>query len=154
MQAVANNELPLIYMRFINDNNGARVNVEVVYDIRLRADLQYNQEPALPDKMAVFHFHVDGFFDDYPAVVAFGVFHAQQTYVTNVAGINEDRAYGFGTGANGLNQRTVIFSSENSNDPNARWYPGDPGSGEFMIDKFGITLREQGVMRGDAFATI
>jgi hypothetical protein len=154
IQAVANNDLPLVYMRFLNDQRGARVNLEVVYDIRLHPDLQHNQNPNLPDQMAVFHFHIDGFYDDYPAVVAFVVFHAQQTYTTTAAGITEDRADGHGTrGANALNRRTAVFSCANSPDPNARWYPGyrSAETEGFLIADLGETLRTQGVLRGSAF---
>ncbi|KAF4552683.1 putative glycosyl hydrolases family 18 protein 1 [Elsinoe fawcettii] len=136
IDAVIRDEVPLLYMAQLAyeadpNRRGYRgfsdVEMEVVFDIRGRPDLQ---EFEGQDNFAVFHFHTQGFVNEggteYPAIVDALVYHAQTVFQNDILPhATHDWVADF-RDFNRINQRTGLFQCPRSRYQQTAILAGNP----------------------------
>lgn len=155
LQAVINNELPLLYIRQLFYVPEQDLNLEVVFDLTNHPELRQEDE----DIFAVFHFHTRGLTENgWPQIYYFHVFHGQY--------VDTQYAEWFVDGSNignyQPNQRTPILRCPYAWNPATRsqqrtiWIPsvtppieGDDASQ--LIYDFGVAMVEGHVLDHSSF---
>lgn len=153
LQAVTNNQVPLLYIRQLRFQDNPEINLEVVFDLRNVPALQ----EQTGDIFAVFHFHTQGLTTDgVPEITYFHVFHAQTVYPRYGGWRVDGRLQG--EGAN--NERTVILDCPIDANTNTRqvWRPGPHGEDPDPDDdtavniyNFGNALWNRGILNDASF---
>jgi len=165
LEAVIHDTIPLLYIRQLpyrnrdaghaagNGNSIVELNLEVVYDLTDRPDLQQHHGPGLTDHFAVFHIHVErmGVHPHQtvaqPCITVLHVFHGQHVTLTHGQYLVQGRT---NQGRPNYNVRTPIL--EPCPRPGSYWPLGDatvpPQETPELerLRRFGLALRDQGVL--------